>query len=432
MNKLLLGDLDENLQNNLPSLVVLEVSIEKESLGENDYLIKLRHFISSNTEKLISEAEGEIKWFENLAEGISCYYSTAINLIGISNKKIDTEKLMDFTSNRVLELITCNDNLNAVWEEFLTNAKSLGHKLGIIVGVNMASSLTFPLEHLKVVANEEDVKLLILKSSLKKPNVCSLNEKLPKRIAIILGRDYSGEDKLSFDFELKKIYELFGKLDNYDYSYIRALGGAIHHSKDGVEYTVDIFPQNCPLETVGDELTKINEPYLLIYTGHGVDTGINTPPFYPRGYLDGEIGIECNENAKTSRHIDFASILYKNPPRGIIFNCCNAIRGFSFRGKGSDDVEGPEGLESFESSYYKLLDKTKTKFIIAHRTKICGISANIKTVSLARNSVGDKSIIDMMIDITKNEYDCELEWRNDKKEYDKIDRDCISEVFWFN
>lgn len=426
MNRLILGGLNENIQSSGPTLVVLEISIVKVEKEENKYFIKLRHFISSNTEKLISEAECKIEWFENLSDELSCYYSTAINLLGISTRRIDIEKLTNYTSNRVLELITYNKDLQITWKKFLENVEFSENNLGVVIGMNMASSLTFPLEHLKAATNK-NVELIILKSSLKRFDVKSLNDNLPKRVVIILGMDYPGEDSLDFNSELKRIYELFGKLDSYEYSRIKVMGDSIKYIKNNVEYIVDIYPQKCNLDTIENEINKINEPYLLIYTGHGIDTGINPPRFYPRGYIDGELGINGNGDSKTLQHIDFVNILVNNPPRGIIFNCCSALRGFTFRGEESDIVEG---LENFESSYYKLLEKTK--FIIAHRTKICSISATIKTVSLTESFIWDKSIIDMLTSMVKKEYTCETEWRNDKREYCKIIRDYLSGVFWIN
>jgi hypothetical protein len=422
MSRLILGDLNQSQQSNRLDLAVLEVSISKVGLG-NDYTIKLKHYSSLSTEHLVSEAVGQIKWFENFSDGLSCYYTTAVNLLGISNKKIDLGQLADFTSTRILELIICNDDLKAVWDEFLKNAKS--SELGVVVGVDMASYLTFPLEHLKF-AVVEDVELLIVKTSSIRFDVSNLYDNLPKRIVVILGQDYTGEDKLNFDLELKNIYCLLGRPDDYDYSLIMYSGATIDYIKSGVKYTVDILPPRCRPDNIEEEICKLREPYLLIYSGHGIDLGINQPSIYPRGYIDGELGIYGNERTKTLCHADFAKILSKNPPCGVILNCCSAIRGFSFKDKNNDNVDGPEGLNSFEGSYYKLFGKIK--FIIAHRTKICSISAALKTISATESLIKDKSMLEMMVNMTKEQYNCELQSPSDYE--DKIVRDHISEVFW--
>jgi hypothetical protein len=309
-----------------------------------------------------------LKHFGHISEALACYIATGTSVFDHNKKLVRLENIYSFAGEFLWDIIHCTDGSRELWHEFVKRTSESGLKGWIIVASGLAAVITIPLECISNIT--ENAHIAVAKHG---GNIHSIGDVLfsylPRKLLLVLGLS-KDQDEIDYKSELKSIFEVLRPNDtdvNYD-DYIYK-GGLINSIDGARRCNVEVIGCQSTLSDVAEKIESIQEPYILIFSGHGLYNYLKPDENQlPLGYFDGKLYLYKDDRTLNVSHDEFSNMLKKNPPFGIIFNCCNGVRKIQCNGTLECETGHAVSDDIFENYYLKF--RGKTKFIMVFRSKI--------------------------------------------------------------
>lgn len=353
-----------------------------------------------NEQKLIRSYNRPVHHVEEHMGMCSSYLRSAFDHYHHTRKSLSEDSDLSFLSRTITNIgeqiwhfIHNDSKATEMWNKFIELARQ-NTRPGVILlrGKDVA---TWPVECMAEMKEDElgDQQLSVIKRTGKEQDQRNwpvwLQTNLPKKIVFLCGPNPLHPqqlDKLDVEQEVKYMYKtLFRDDSEDDYKSFKFYRKRMADNPSPFE--IHYLPENSTLEDIQSLISSISEPYLFIFSGHGLHTKSST--------IDGELywpQSVANKKNDFIAHEQLREVFFNNPPFITIFNCCSTMRMTEIAGYPVNK------LHPIERMYQSIPSKNNEPFriIFANRAETLDSSSLHISKGIANHIVNGGTIFDLL------------------------------------